>query len=66
MVSQLAGLGAIALLGWLVSWLIFFALSLPYRRRVVEENRARETVSTRFPKMNLLKRKQTEPESEEP
>ncbi len=39
MVAQLAGLGAIALLGWLVSWLIFFSLSLPHRRRAAVADR---------------------------
>jgi Amt family ammonium transporter len=65
-VAQLAGLGAIALFGWLISWLISFALSLPYRRRVVEADRSREIVSMRFLRMNPFRRKQTELESKEP
>ncbi|MGD2143064.1 MAG: hypothetical protein PVF54_01155, partial [Anaerolineae bacterium] len=31
LIAQLAGLGAIALSAWLVSWLVFLALSLSYR-----------------------------------
>lgn len=33
-IAQLAGLGAIAVPAMVISWLTFFALSLPYRRRV--------------------------------
>ncbi len=32
LIAQLAGLGAIAIPAWLISWLTFFAFSLPYRR----------------------------------
>jgi len=64
-VAQLAGLGAIALFGWLVSWLISFLISLPYRQRVVEGDRGQESLSTQFLNVNLLRRKQPELESEE-
>ena len=36
MVAQLAGLGAISLLALLVGWLVFLAMSLPYRQQDVE------------------------------
>jgi Amt family ammonium transporter len=36
MVAQLAGLGAMAILAWLVTWLVAVVLSLPYRRGNVE------------------------------
>jgi Amt family ammonium transporter len=65
-IAQLAGLGAIALFGWLISWLISFALSLPYRRRFVKADETHETVAMRFLRMNPFRRKQTELESEEP
>lgn len=65
-VAQLAGLGAIALLGCLVSWLIFFALSLPYRRRAIEEDGKRAIDWERFLKRNPFRREHAELESEEP
>ncbi|MGD2176299.1 MAG: hypothetical protein PVG71_00595 [Anaerolineae bacterium] len=40
LVAQSAGLGAIALLALLVSWLIFLALSLPYRQQDVDAEKA--------------------------
>lgn len=64
-VAQLAGLGAIALFGWLVSWLISLVISLPYRRRVTEGDTGRESLSMQFLNLNLLRRKQPELESEE-
>ena len=33
LIAQLAGIGAIGLLAFLVSWLVFLGLNLPYRRR---------------------------------
>jgi Amt family ammonium transporter len=64
-VAQLAGLGAIALFGWLVSWLISVLLNLPYRRRTIAAEKAQESPSTQFLNLDLLRRNQPELESEE-
>jgi len=65
MVAQLAGLGGIALLGWLVSGLVFFTLSLPYRRRVAKGRQERKPGSRSFLKIGFLQRRQTGLDSEE-
>lgn len=64
-IAQLAGLGAIALLGWLVSWLIFLALSLPDRQRAVERGRRRRIDWRKLLKRNPFRREQAELESEQ-
>lgn len=65
MVAQLAGLGGIALLGLLVSWTIFFALSLPRRRRVARGQSEGERESRGLLKIGFLQRRQTRLDSEE-
>lgn len=64
LVAQMAGLGAILLFGWLVSWLIFFTLSLPYRHRISKDTGERRTVSLQSIKVRVLQQKQPEAESE--
>jgi len=63
LIAQLAGLGAIAVPAWLVSWLTFFVLSLPYRRGSRERKgrwiRRRESL-----KEDLMPQQETEVESD--
>ncbi len=65
MIAQLVGFGAIALFGWLVSWLACSTLSLPYRQRVARAKRARRGTIIQFLETNLLGWRQTEADSEE-
>jgi ammonia channel protein AmtB len=42
LIAQLAGIGAIAVLAFLVGWLVFLGLNLPYRARKERVRKERE------------------------
>lgn len=64
LIAQLTGLGAVALPSWLISWLAFTAMSLPYRRRRIEKGERKGTSWLVSLKQELIPPQESEVEVE--
>ena len=62
LIAQLAGLGAILIPSWLISWVAFAAMSLPYRRQRARRNETMKVGWVKSLKRALFPPKETEAE----
>jgi Amt family ammonium transporter len=62
LIAQLAGLGAVLVPSWLVSWIVFAAMNVPYRRQKARGDETKRTHWVKSLKQTLFPPQETEAE----